>query len=82
MKCSLTFVLLAQLLVASAQSTQSENMFIITLDGVRWQEIFNGADAALINNTRFTKDTSLAKQLFWDKSTEERRKKLMPFFGV
>jgi len=80
MKCSLTMLLLVQLLFASAQSTQSENMFIITLDGVRWQEIFNGADKALINNTRFTKDTSLAKQLFWDKSVEERRKKLMPFF--
>src|SRR6478735_7589499 len=80
MKCSLTMLLLVQLLFASAQSTQSENIFIITMDGVRWQEIFTGADNALINNTRFTKDTSLAKQLFWDNSVEERRKKLMPFF--
>lgn len=80
MKCSLTLLLLVQLLFASAQADRSENVFIITLDGVRWQEIFNGADAALINNTRFTKDTFLAKQLFWDRSVEERRKKLMPFF--
>ncbi|TKK66169.1 phosphoglyceromutase [Ilyomonas limi] len=80
MKWCLTLLLLMQLLFAPAQSTQSENIFIITLDGVRWQEIFSGADATLINNTRFTKDTSLAKQMFWDKSVAERRKKLMPFF--
>lgn len=80
MKCCLTVILLVQLLFASAQSTQSENIFIITLDGVRWQEIFKGADKSIINNTRYTKDTSLAKQMFWDESAEERRKRLMPFF--
>ena len=65
---------------ATAQSFQAENIFIITLDGVRWQEVFNGADLTLINNNQFTKDTSLAKQMFYDPSAEERRKKLMPFF--
>ena len=44
MKGRLTLLLLVQLLFASAQSTRSENIFIVTLDGVRWQEIFTGAD--------------------------------------
>ena len=80
MKCGLTLFLLLQLFFSSAQSTPSENIFIITLDGVRWQEIFTGADSLLINNPAITKDTSLAKQMFWDEHIEERRKKLMPFF--
>jgi hypothetical protein len=54
------------------------NVFIITLDGFRWQELFFGADSALIHSSRFTKDSSVIN--FWDSDFNERRKKLMPFF--
>jgi hypothetical protein len=54
------------------------NVILITLDGFRWQELFFGADSALINNPKFTKDQS-AKN-FWSDDYKERRKKLMPFF--
>lgn len=54
-------------------------LFIITLDGFRWQEVFSGADSSLINNTQINTDTSLAKALYWDARPGERRKKLMPF---
>src|SRR5215469_1959075 len=57
-----------------------KNLFIITLDGFRWQEIFTGADSALINDERFTSDTATMKMLYWVSNAEERRKKLMPFF--
>ena len=81
MKCYLTIFCLIQICNAFGQQAQkTENIFIITIDGVRWQELFNGADSLLINNTTFTTDTSLAKQIFWDVSTLERRKKLTPFF--
>jgi len=56
------------------------NVFIITTDGFRWQEIFKGADSALINNEIYTPDTATLKMLYWENSAEERRKKLMPFF--
>ncbi len=70
------------LFFASAVKTQekAENLFIITTDGVRWNEIFNGADPLLINNPHFVKDTALARLLYWDDVLEQRRKKLMPFF--
>lgn len=61
------------------QKPQTENVFIITTDGFRWQEIFNGADSLLINNTRYTKDTVLTKLQYWDSDINERRKRLMPF---
>ncbi|MFL5771954.1 MAG: alkaline phosphatase family protein [Flavisolibacter sp.] len=55
-------------------------LFIITLDGFRWEEVFKGADASLISDAEINTDTSLARALFWEESTEERRKKLLPFF--
>jgi hypothetical protein len=54
-------------------------LFIITLDGFRWEELFNGADSLLINDPEFNTDTLLAKALYWDNNVVERRKKLMPF---
>lgn len=66
-------------LLAKSQH-EAENIFIITTDGVRWQEVFNGADSALLCQPGFVKDTALARLLYWDASPAERRKKLMPFF--
>jgi Type I phosphodiesterase / nucleotide pyrophosphatase len=57
----------------------TQNIFIITTDGFRWQEIFNGADSTLINNEDYTPDTGTVKALYWAPDQEERRKKLMPF---
>jgi hypothetical protein len=55
------------------------NVFIITTDGFRWQEIFSGADSVLINNEEFTPDHETIKLLYWDNDTKTRRRKLMPF---
>jgi len=56
------------------------NLFVITVDGFRWQELFKGADETLINNVKYTKDTATMKMLYWAYSEKERRQKLMPFF--
>jgi arylsulfatase A-like enzyme len=57
-----------------------KNLFIITIDGFRWQEVFTGADSSIINDERYTPDTSTMKMMYWASTAEERRKKLMPFF--
>ncbi len=65
----------------TVSSLNAENkLFIITLDGLRWQEVFGGADSALATNPAFNSNASRTKTLFWSPSKEERRKKLMPFF--
>ncbi|MGF2412726.1 hypothetical protein [Ferruginibacter sp.] len=64
---------------AFSQQEQPPNIFIITTDGFRWQEIFNGADSSIMDNPRFVKDTALLKQLYWHNNIDERRKLLMPF---
>jgi hypothetical protein len=55
------------------------NVFIITTDGFRWQEVFNGADSVLVNDEEYTPDTSTLKALYWAATPAERRRKLMPF---
>ena len=72
------FILLISSAVRS-QTNNTQNIFIITTDGFRWQEVFSGADSALINDSRYVQDPRLMRELYWDSSENERRKKLMPF---
>lgn len=66
---------------AEGQSkVKTENVFIITFDGLRWQELFSGADSALLRNKDFTANLNESNALFWGQTSTERRKKLMPFF--
>ena len=58
---------------------QTENIVIVTLDGMRWQEVFGGADRALLLNKKFTRDSSGTSEDFWSSNTAERREKLFPF---
>jgi Type I phosphodiesterase / nucleotide pyrophosphatase len=62
-----------------ANISPAGNIFIITLDGFRWQEVFTGADSALINNEEYTPDAATMKMLYWAPGAEGRRKKLLPF---
>lgn len=72
---------LAFYLVAGAQQAhQHPNIFIITIDGFRWQEVFLGANESLLNNTHVVADTALCNSLYSAATVEERRKKLLPFF--
>lgn len=64
---------------ANAQSDQ-KNLVIVTLDGFRWQEVFSGADTALIHDNGVVRDTSDLIRSFYATTPEERRKKLLPFF--
>lgn len=55
-------------------------VILITLDGLRWQELFTGADSLLVSNKDYVNDTTDLKEKFWKNTPEERRKTLMPFF--
>lgn len=64
----------------SQPTAQPLNVFIITTDGLRWQEVFDGADDDILQNNQFVKDTLLTNEMYGGISKEEKRKKLMPFF--
>lgn len=77
MKPFLSFCFL--LIINTSQAQNCENIFIITTDGYRWQELFTGADSSILMNPEYVKDTSTLKYLYWAATGEERRNKLMPF---
>jgi hypothetical protein len=61
------------------KNTKTENVILITLDGMRWQEIFGGAEARLISKP-FVSDSAAVIHEFWAETPQQRREKLMPFF--
>ena len=69
--------------VESSESNDNNppNIILITLDGVRWQEVFNGVDLELIENKKFTKNSALLKEMFLSDDKKKRQQKLLPFFG-
>ena len=80
MKLKLLIILLAVSAAAVAQKRKTENIFIITLDGFRWQELYNGADPALIGKKEYVKDSVALKDTFWAPTSQKRRETLLPFF--
>lgn len=65
--------------VAFSQTHKTENIIIVTLDGMRWQEIFGGVDSMIMVNKNFTQDSEHVAKTFWSNDINERRKKLFPF---
>ncbi|MBN8575435.1 MAG: sulfatase-like hydrolase/transferase [Cytophagales bacterium] len=61
-------------------NAQAENIILITLDGMRWQEVFTGADSGLVKNKKYVEDAAELHKRFWHEQPEARREKLMPFF--
>jgi hypothetical protein len=73
----LLFTLVA--ITASSQN-KTENIIIITTDGLRWQDVFKGMDSAIANNKKFNQgDSGYIFKEYWSNEENERRKKLMPF---
>jgi hypothetical protein len=78
---SVTFILFTAILPARAQTGRTENLFIVTTDGLRWKEVFNGAERKLLTDKRYVSTDSITlDSMFWASTPLERRKKLMPFF--
>lgn len=77
-RISFTLALLLFSILTIAQGLKTKNVVIVTLDGVRWQEVFEGADSAILFNPQYVHDQKVKKQ-FWHKDAEERRNKLFPF---
>jgi hypothetical protein len=68
---------------ASATQDAGDNVVLVTLDGVRTEELFGGLDLEVLRSTlptgRSVEETP-AYQRYWAPTPEERRRKLMPFF--
>ena len=70
-------------LTAAAAETTDRNVVLVTLDGVRIQELFTGMDPVLANATAVESgiyEIDVTRSRYWRETAEERREALMPFF--
>ncbi|MBD2753544.1 alkaline phosphatase family protein [Spirosoma validum] len=75
----LIWFLLSFFISVSTLAQPAQNLILVTMDGVRWQEIFNGADSTLLFDPVYSRDTASARKLFWAPTATERRERFMPF---
>src|SRR5262245_24902355 len=66
--------------VGAEPRTATRNVILVTTDGMRWQEIFRGADASLLNEPDGgVADLESIRREFWRETPDARREALMPF---
>jgi Type I phosphodiesterase / nucleotide pyrophosphatase len=85
MSRSVRLVRLLALIVLAAgpldAQLQTRNVVLIVTDGLRWQEVFRGAERGLISaKPGGVRDTVATRAAFWRDDLEARRATLLPFF--
>ncbi|MFM1769873.1 MAG: hypothetical protein RJA22_2402 [Verrucomicrobiota bacterium] len=59
---------------------KTRHVFLITYDGLRWQEVFRGAEEALMTKAHGgVRDEAALRRDFWRDTPEARRAALLPF---
>jgi hypothetical protein len=68
-------------LVPAALAGKTQNVVLIVSDGLRWQEVFQGADPLLLDakNGGSWVDEADLKRRYWRATPQERRQLLFPF---
>lgn len=69
--------LLAVILCTHAHA--ADHLVLVTIDGLRWQEVFSGYDPELIQHDKYTENKARLIEQFGGKSAREKRQKLLPF---
>jgi len=73
-------VLFCAALVTNAAALKTRNVFLIMTDGLRWEEVFTGAEERLITKELGgVGDTNALRAAFWRDTSDARRETLMPF---
>ena len=77
----LIFLLLFLAVTAGGAERKTRSVVLVTMDGLRWQDLFGGIDPRLMNekSAGMADAAQLRKELFRD-SAEGRREALLPFF--
>ena len=67
--------------LVAAGPYKTENVVVIVTDGLRWQEVFRGAETALVSDKPGgVEDVEATKRAFWRETPDEKRQALLPFF--
>jgi hypothetical protein len=77
--CAAALVFLASAGLCAPKPAITHVIFVMT-DGLRWQEVFSGAEESLMTKENgAVKDVEALRNAYWRETPEERREALMPF---
>mgnify|MGYP000362654623 CR=1 FL=1 len=81
MRRTIALLLFAALSAPAQPQRRTHNIVILMTDGLRWQEVFSGADPALMDRKAGgVADPAALRKQFWRENLEDRRAALLPFF--
>ncbi len=73
-------LLAAPLFAGENAPLKTRHVLFITTDGLRWQEVFRGAEEQLMNKANGgVPSAAVLREQFWAETPEARRTRLMPF---
>jgi len=79
--CAVWAMAWASVNLEAAGPVRAKNVFLVTTDGLRWQELFEGAERPLIDaEVGRVKNTNQVLKAFWRETETARREALLPFF--
>ncbi|HEX6314213.1 MAG TPA: alkaline phosphatase family protein [Gemmatimonadaceae bacterium] len=66
---------------ARGEAGEDRNVILVVSDGLRWQEVFTGADSAILfgDQASLGGNADAIRSRYWRATVEERRVALMPF---
>ena len=64
---------------SSIGASAADNLVLVTIDGLRWREVFAGYAPALLDNKALTEHPEKLLEKFGGSTAQEKRAKLMPF---
>lgn len=79
-----TIALLSALVITTQcgqaqSSTGDKKLVVVVMDGFRWQELFHGADSAILFSQEMNKSDRKEHADYWAVDQDTRKRKLMPF---
>ena len=64
---------------SAPRPTKTRNVILFMSDGLRWQEVFTGADERLMNKENGVEHPEPLRAAYWRDTPEARREALLPF---
>jgi len=75
-----SMVLFGIIAACSPPPLRTRNVVLVVTDGLRWQDVFSGADSSILfGDSRYLGDTTAIRRDFWRPTVDERRRAMMPF---
>lgn len=79
MRLSIHRLVLIFIVLSPLQAVAIDNIVLVTIDGLRWQEVFRGMEKRLVEDERFTERRDTLMDKYWADNPEARADRLLPY---